>query len=135
MGGGQDVGRLRHEVDAAEHDVGRLGTRRRLPGQLERVAGDVGEPDDLVPLVVVAEHEHPVAERRLGGAGPLDQGRVGGGGSSPGQSTPRSLAGSAPLPSSSSGRSRTGVVTAVSPFATGLIVALTTNDGTSPARW
>ena len=28
-------------------------------GQLERVAGDVGELDDLVALVVVAEHEHP----------------------------------------------------------------------------
>ena len=42
-------------------------------GQLERVAGDVGELDHLVALVVVAEHEDPVAERGLGRAGPLDQ--------------------------------------------------------------
>ena len=46
-------------------------------GELERVAGDVGELDDLVALVVVAEHEHPVAERRLGRAGALDQAGVG----------------------------------------------------------
>ena len=36
--------------------------------------------DDLVALVVVAEHEHPVAERGLGGLGPRDQVGVGGGG-------------------------------------------------------
>ena len=35
--------------------------------------------DDLVALVVVAEHEDPLAERLLGRAGPLDQVGVGGG--------------------------------------------------------
>ena len=40
-----------------------------VPGQLEGVAGDVGELDDLVALVVVAEHEDLVAERLLGRAG------------------------------------------------------------------
>ena len=74
---GEDVGRLGHEVDAAEDDVLRLRARRRLPGQLERVAGDVGELDDLVALVVVTEHEDPIAQRGLGGPGALDQGRVG----------------------------------------------------------
>ena len=88
--GGEDVGALGHEVHAAEHDVLGVGPGRRLAGQLERVAGHVGELDDLVALVVVAEHEHPVAERRLRGRGarPTRSGSLGGG-SSPGQSTPR----------------------------------------------
>ena len=76
MVGGQDVGRLGHEVHAAEDDELRLGPRRRLAGQLERVAGHVGELDDLVALVVVTQHEEPVAERRLGPTGPLDQSRI-----------------------------------------------------------
>ena len=48
---------------------------RRVAGELERVAGDVGELDDLVALVVVAEDEHPVAERRLGRPRPARPGR------------------------------------------------------------
>ena len=106
VGRGQDVGRLGHEVHAAEHDE--LGVRagRRLAGELERVAGDVGELDDLVALVVVAEHEHPLTRARPWRPGP---GRPGRGrratGRSPGHSTPRSEAGSAPRPSRSSGRS------------------------------
>ena len=55
------------------------GPGRGVAGQLEGVAGDVGELDDLVALVVVAEHEHPLAQRRLGRAGPRHQVRVGGG--------------------------------------------------------
>ena len=76
---GQDVGRLGHEVHAAEDDELRLGPAGRVAGELERVAGDVGELDDLVALVVVAEHEHPVAQRLLGRAGSRHQVRVGGG--------------------------------------------------------
>ena len=75
---GEDVGRLGHEVHAAEDDVRRVRAGGRLLGQLEGVAGDVGELDDLVALVVVAEHEDPVAERGLGGAGALDEAGVGG---------------------------------------------------------
>ena len=90
---GEDVGALGHEVHAAEDDE--LGVRpgRGLAGELERVAGHVGELDHLVALVVVAEHEHAVAERGLGGAGAGDQVGSLGAGSSPGQSTPRSDAG------------------------------------------
>ena len=102
--GGQDVGALGHEVHAAEDDVRRLGPVGRLLRQLERVAGDVGELDDLVALVVVAEDEDLVAERRLGRPRPLDQVGSLAGGRSPGQSTPRSLSGSASRPSSSSAR-------------------------------
>ena len=77
---GEDVGALGHEVHAAEHDVRRLGVGRGLLRELERVAGDVGELDDLVALVVVAEDEHLVAERRLRGAGALDEAGVARGG-------------------------------------------------------
>ena len=73
--GGEDVGRLGHEVDAAEDDVLGLGTGRGVAGQLEGVAGDVGELDDLVALVVVAQHEHPLAQRGLARPGPARPGR------------------------------------------------------------
>ena len=75
--GREDVGALGHEVHAAEDDVLGLRPGRRLPRELERVAGDVGELDDLVALVVVAEDEHLVAQGRAGGAGALDQVGVG----------------------------------------------------------
>ena len=77
LGRGQDVGRLGHEVHAAEDDELRVRPRGRLAGQLERVAGDVGELDDLVALVVVAEHEDPLAERCLGGESSGHEVRVG----------------------------------------------------------
>ena len=73
----QDVRGLRHEVHTAEHDVLRLRTSRRVPGQLEGVTRDVGELDDLVALVVVAEHEDLVAELLLRGAGACHEVRVG----------------------------------------------------------
>ena len=38
--------------------------------ELERVAGVVGELDDFVALVVVAEDDQAVAERGLGGGDP-----------------------------------------------------------------
>ena len=76
---GEDVGGLGHEVDAAEHDEVGLRPRRRELGQLERVAGEVRVPDDLVTLVVVAQDDQPAAERaaRLRDA-VLDLGRAGG---------------------------------------------------------
>ena len=69
----QHVGRLGHEVDAAEDDV--VGLRALLgeDRQAERVAPGVGPAHDLVALVVVAEHVDPVAERGLGGADALGQ--------------------------------------------------------------
>ena len=103
---GQDVGRLGHEVHAAEDDELGLRPGRRLARELERVAGDVGELDDLVALVVVAEHEDPVAERRLGRAGARDQVGVGGGGQVAGAlDAPLGVEVACPGPSGSSGRS------------------------------
>jgi hypothetical protein len=63
----QDVGALGHEVHAAEHDEVGLGVGRHALGQLVRVAGVVGELDDLVALVVVAEDDEASAERGAGG--------------------------------------------------------------------
>src|SRR5439155_2136956 len=55
VGPGEDVGRLGHEVHAAEHDVGGLAVLGRVAGQLQGVAPGVGPADDLIALVVVAE--------------------------------------------------------------------------------
>jgi hypothetical protein len=66
LGLGQDIRDLGHEMHAAEHDV----LRFRLPGQLrqlQRIAGQVGMLVDVGALVMVAEHDHPVAEGPLGG--------------------------------------------------------------------
>jgi len=63
-------------VHAAEHDELGVGPGRRVARELEGVAGDVGERDDLVALIVVAEDEDTVAERSLRRARSLDEARV-----------------------------------------------------------
>jgi hypothetical protein len=64
----KNVRAFRHEVHTAEHDVVGLGPRGDLARQLERVTRVVGELDDLVALVMVAENHQPAAElpARLG---------------------------------------------------------------------
>ena len=62
MGRAEDVRRLRHEVYAAEDNVLSLGLGRRLLGQLQGVAPEVGELDDFVPLVVVSQHDYTAAQ-------------------------------------------------------------------------
>ena len=52
----EHVGAFGHEVDAAENDVLRICLRGDF-GELVAVAGEVGEADDLVALVVVAEQD------------------------------------------------------------------------------
>lgn len=59
--GGEDVGGFGHEVYAAEDDVLGFGEFGGFAGELEGVAGDVGEADDVVLLVVVAEDDEFVA--------------------------------------------------------------------------
>ena len=108
VGAGEDVGRLGHEVDAAEDDELGLGPGRRLAGELERVAGDVGELDDLVALVVVAEHEDPLAQLRLRAPGAFDQGRVGGRGQLAGALDAALRARVRPLPQHEERQRRTG---------------------------
>ena len=41
-----------------------------VPRELERIAGEVGELDDLVALIVVPEDDEAIAERRLRGGNP-----------------------------------------------------------------
>jgi hypothetical protein len=62
---GEDVGRLGHEVHAAEHDDVGLGALLGQDRQPVGVAAGVGPTDHVVSLVVVPEYEQPVAERRL----------------------------------------------------------------------
>ena len=50
-------------MHAAEHDVVRLRVLGDRIRELERVAGVVGELDDLVTLVVMAEDHESLAER------------------------------------------------------------------------
>ncbi len=70
MRSAEDVGALRHEVHAAEDDeLGgpAAGGRAR---ELQRVADEVRELDDLVALIVMPEDDQPVAELRLGFSDP-----------------------------------------------------------------
>ena len=62
LGAGEDVGGLGHEVDAAEGDPAAVLALGRHPAQLVRVAPEVGEADDLVLLIVVAEDQERVAQ-------------------------------------------------------------------------
>ena len=59
---GEDVGRLRHEVDAAENDPAALAVGRRQGAELVAVAAEVRQGDDVVLLVVVAEDQEPSAQ-------------------------------------------------------------------------
>ena len=66
MIGAQDVGAFRHEVHAAENDVLGFLAAGGLLRKLQRIAAIVGELDDLVALVMVAQDHQARAERRLG---------------------------------------------------------------------
>ena len=59
VGAGEDVRRLGHEVHAAEDDVLLVALLGGPAGQLQRVAAVVGELDDVLALVVVAEDDQP----------------------------------------------------------------------------
>ena len=55
---GEDVGGLGHEVNAAKDDraARRLFSEASLD-ELEAVAAEIGEPDDLVLLIVVSQNQ------------------------------------------------------------------------------
>ena len=73
VGGGEDVCGLGHEVHAAEDDVLRLRSLRRVLRERERVAALIRELDDVLALVVVAEDDEPAAELLAGDADALDK--------------------------------------------------------------
>ena len=59
---GEDVGRFRHKVDAAEDDRAALGVGGRQRAELVAVAAEVRQGDDVVLLVVMAEDQEPSAQ-------------------------------------------------------------------------
>jgi len=59
-------------MDAAKDDVIGFRTTRGVAGQLERVAGDISELDDLIALVMVPKDENPCSEGGLRGSGAFD---------------------------------------------------------------
>jgi hypothetical protein len=73
VGAGEDVRRLGHEVHAAEDDVLLVSLLGGPAGQLQGVAAVVGELDDVLPLVVVAEDDQPRRELGLGGVDTLHE--------------------------------------------------------------
>ena len=70
---GQDVRGLGHEVHTQKDHEIRLGRLGAPTGQQKRVAGDVGESDDFMLLVVVAKDDESVAEGRTGCGGTGDE--------------------------------------------------------------
>ena len=58
---GEDVGRLGHEVDAAEDDRPAFGVGGRQRAELVAVAAEVRQGNDVVLLVVMAEDQEPSA--------------------------------------------------------------------------
>ena len=77
VGTGEDVGALGHEVDAAEEDELGVLAGGGFAAELEGVAAEVGELDDVVALVVVAEDDEAVAEEATGAVDAV--GELGGG--------------------------------------------------------
>ena len=53
MVGCENVGTLRHEVDAAEHDVFSIWTFGRIFRKLIAVAPEIGMFDDFITLIVM----------------------------------------------------------------------------------
>ena len=68
---GQDVGRLGHEVDAAEGDRPAVAAFGRHLAELVAVAAQVGERDHFVLLIVVPQNQQPRTEFRPHGVDPL----------------------------------------------------------------
>jgi hypothetical protein len=67
VGLAEDIGALGHEVHAAEDDEFSLGGSGGLLGELQGVAAEIGELNHFVALVVVAQDDHAVTQRLLGG--------------------------------------------------------------------
>ena len=68
----EDIGGFRHEVDAAEYDELGLRVIGRPAGEVERVALEVRELDDVLSLVVVAEDDAARTQPLPGAADPFD---------------------------------------------------------------
>jgi len=62
----ENIGALGHKVHTAEHDIATLGLRS-LEGEFEGVTAEIGELDDFVALVVMAQYHDVLAQAGLGG--------------------------------------------------------------------
>ena len=62
---GEDVGALGHEMHAAEDDELDAFLLGRLARELEAVAGEIGELDHRILLIVMPEDHQPLAEPLL----------------------------------------------------------------------
>ncbi len=61
----EHVSGFSHEVHAAENDVAAVGSSGKLR-KLVGVASEIGEPDDFIALIVMAQDNH-VASKLLSG--------------------------------------------------------------------
>ena len=61
----QDIRGLRHKMDAAEHNIGSLGTLRSQLRQQQRIAAKISMLNDFVPLVVMPEDHDPITQDAL----------------------------------------------------------------------
>ena len=69
----KNIGGFRHKVDAAKDHVGVLRPFRRQLGQQQGVPPEVGVYDDFIPLIVMPQNQHLIAECLLGGPGPVKE--------------------------------------------------------------
>jgi hypothetical protein len=73
IGAAQHIGGFRHEVDAAKHDIGPIGTLLGHLRENQGVAAKIGMLNHFIALIIMAENHHPVAERPFGRAGPFEE--------------------------------------------------------------
>src|SRR5258707_6029563 len=71
----KDVRTLSHKVHAAKDDIAALGLRS-LEGEFEGVTAEIGELDDFVALVVMAQYHDVLAQAGLGGGDAVIQGVI-----------------------------------------------------------
>ena len=62
----QESSRFSHEVHAAEHYPARIPRRGSYSRKLQRVTPVIGEPNQIVRLIVVAQNNHVSAQLVLG---------------------------------------------------------------------
>ncbi len=71
----KNVRALGHEVDATEDDIAALGLRG-LEGEFEGVTSEIGELDDFVALVVMAQDDDVLTQTGLRGGDAVVEGVV-----------------------------------------------------------
>ena len=73
IGPAQHIGGFRHEVHAAEHHIGPIGTLFSDLGKNQGVATKIGMLNDFIALIIMAENHDLLAERSFGRAGSFEE--------------------------------------------------------------